>query len=322
MNQQPEAIVQPLEAHLSTRTLPVIGIVLVNYNGGNYLPACLQSLTAVAYPSVKIVLVDNASTDGSADWVAAHYPNVHLIRLAENTGITGGNEAGITWCLAQQCDYVLLLNNDTEVDSHFLTHLVAAAEPDTIVVPKILYHDDPKRINNHFGDFDYWRGVHRDFFYNHLDDTHTSQIVYGKMTSTCATLFPSELLKRIGAYDAAYFIYYDDTDLITRAVRLGAKVKFVPQAVVYHKESSTSGGKMSPLTVYYCTRNRLYFMRKHQQNPAALVFFFIYFFITRLPWGVLRLIKGERRQIRAMMNGVVDFLKGRMGKAPKERYDP
>ncbi|HLI49173.1 MAG TPA: glycosyltransferase family 2 protein [Chthonomonas sp.] len=320
MNQQPEATVQQIREHRSPRTLPVIGIVLVNYNGGSYLPACLQSLTAVVYPSVKIVLVDNASTDGSADWVAANYPDIHLIRLPENTGITGGNEAGIMWCLEQQCDYVLLLNNDTEVDSHFLTHLVEAAEPDTIIVPKILYYDDPKRINNHFGDFDYWRGVHRDFFYNRLDNERTSQIVYGKMTSTCAALFPRALLERVGTYDAAYFIYCDDTDLITRAVSLGAKVKFVPQAVVYHKESSTSGGKMSPLTVYYCTRNRLYFMRKHQHNPVALIFFFIYFFMTRLLWVALRLIKGERRQIRAMINGVVDFLRGRMGKALEERY--
>lgn len=306
---------------LQAGSLPLVGIVLVNYNGRAYLPACLDSLAKIHYPTVKVVLVDNDSTDGSPEWVTQHYPNICLIRLGENRGITGGNQAGILWCVQEGCDYVLLLNNDTEVDPLFLTHLLEAAEPNTILVPQIRYHDNPQRINNHFGEFDYWRGVHKDLFFNKSCETIGPNAVYGHMTSTCATLFPGTLLERIGPYDDAYFIYYDDTDIVTRAARLGARVKLVPQAVVYHKESSTSGGTMSPLTVYYCTRNRLYFMRKHQKNPIALAFFFVYFFVTRLPWMLLRACKGQWKQIRAMKNGVSDFLKGKMGRAPKERYE-
>ena len=144
---------------------PVVGIVLVNYNGMRFVPECLELLAAIDYLNARIVLVDNASTDGSPEWIATHHPQVALIRLPNNRGVTGGNNAGIDWCLVRDCDYVLLLNNDTVVEPDFLTRLLAVAMPRTLVTPKILFYDDRKILNNHFGVFDFWRGRNTEWLY-------------------------------------------------------------------------------------------------------------------------------------------------------------
>ena len=297
-----------------------VGIVLVNYNGGTFMPECLESLHALDYPDTRIVVVDNASADGSADRAEAQFPGITLIRHADNLGITGGNNAGLAWCRDNRCDWTLLLNNDTVAAPDFLSRLLAEAEPDCLLVPKIYFHDDKTRINNHFGSFDYRRGIHSDRFFGKLDTPASRQVQLGTMANTCAILIPQAAADRLGPMDDEYFIYADDSDYLTRAVRSGCRIKFVPDAVVYHKESSSSGGTNSPLTVYYTTRNRLYFMRKHQKNPFTLAFFWTYFALTRLAVGAGYLRRGQPAQLRAMRNGIADFLGGRMGRAPASRY--
>lgn len=79
-----------------------VGIVLVNYNGQKFMPDCLESLAKIDYALAQVIVVDNASTDGSADWTQTHYPSVTLIRHTHNQGITGGNNAGIEWCKKKQ----------------------------------------------------------------------------------------------------------------------------------------------------------------------------------------------------------------------------
>jgi GT2 family glycosyltransferase len=303
------------------RAAPLVGIVLVNYNGMRFTPECLQSLAAIDYPNVRTVLVDNASTDGSPEWIAAHRPEVTLIRLPSNRGVTGGNNAGIAWCLSHDCDYVLLLNNDTVVEPDFLTWLVAAAAPRALVTPKILFHDDPQTLNNHFGVFDFWRGRNTEWLYGRPEGAATVRRSDGRMASTCALLIPRGVLEQVGGMDEAYFLYYDDTDFIARAVAKGACVTLAPDSVVYHRESSSTGHRaVSALSMYYNTRNRLYFMFKHQRNPLALVLFLAYFSAGRAPLLVRYLLARQPQVARALVNGVLDFARGRMGIAARSRF--
>lgn len=299
-----------------------VGIVLVNYNGGKFMPDCLASLAKLDYTDTRIVVVDNASADGSASEAEILYPNITVIRHADNLGITGGNNAGMAWCRANGCEYMLLLNNDTVVQPDFLSNLLAQTEPNCLLVPKIYFYDNQTLINNHFGGFDYWRGVHTDWFYGKPDSPASGEVQMGTMANTCALLLPQEAVEQIGTMDDAYFIYYDDTDFLTRAVRAGLRIKFVPDSVICHRESSSSGGTDSPLSIYYTTRNRLYFMRKHQKNPAALLFFWGYFLLTRVVVGVRCLRRRQYAQIRALRNGVADFLWGKTGRAPTNRFQP
>lgn len=297
-----------------------VGIVLVNYNGQKFMPSCLDSLAKNDYTAAQVVVVDNASTDGSADWTASAFPSVTLLRLAFNTGITGGNNAGIEWCLENGYDYVLLLNNDTVVEPDFLSRLMENIIPGHMLVPKIYFYDDQRRINNHFGDFSYWRMIHRDWFFGKSDSAASCRLQVAPMANTCALLIPRAILEKVGRMDDRLFIYWDDTDFITRAVRAKAKILFVPSAVIYHKESSSSGGSNSPLVVYYTTRNRLYFTFKHQKNILALVFFIIYFSLTRFAVSAKYLMRGEQAQLVALRNALKDFIWGHMGKAPPDRF--
>lgn len=298
-----------------------VGIVLVNFNGMRFMPACLETLKNINYDDFCIVVVDNASSDGSADWTAENYPELTLIRLPLNTGVVGGNNAGMEWCLANACDYVLLLNNDTEVEPDFLTRLMLHADNQTLLVPKIFFYDNRSILNSHFGRFDFWRGLNVEWFYDHPECEKSGQVCTGTMSNTCAMLLPRVVLDKIGLMDENYFMYFDDNDLIHRAVRAGAQVKFVPDSVIYHKESSSSGGqRISPFTLYYLTRNRLYFMFKFQRNPLALAYFLTYFMIGRSVKAVKYLIRGDRQLFKASSNAVIDFLMRRKGAAPAERY--
>lgn len=303
------------------RFAPSIGIVLVNYNGMHFLPDCLDSLNRLEYSHIHIVVVDNASTDGSPAWTREHYPNVILIQLNENRGVTGGNNTGITWCCDHGCDYILLLNNDTVVEPDFLGHLLRHADDQTLVVPRVYFHDNRNLLNSHFGHFDFWRGVNVQYFYGRSDSPTSRSPQMATMASTCAMLIPTSMFERIGLMDEQYFLYYDDTDFITRAVNQGAAVKYVPEAIIYHRESSSSGGwQTSSLSMYYNTRNRLYFMFKHQSHRRALIFFLVYFSLGRIVLWLRYQIRGNRQMATALKNGVIDFRRGRMGAASIQRY--
>lgn len=297
-----------------------VGVVLVNYNGGGFLPECLQTLCASDYSEMQIVLVDNGSTDGSLEWVRQHFPLVTVLALGTNLGFTGGCNAGIAWCLEKKCDYVLLLNNDTAVAPDFLSRLMEHAGPDRLLAPKIYFYDNPTLINNHLGTYDFRRGIHRDWYYGKTDSEASRRVQEVSMANGCALLLPIGTVAKIGLFDDAFFLYAEDIDYIVRAVSAGFKVFFVPEAVVYHRESASSGGYGSPLTIYYTTRNRLHLMHKHQKNRLILGFFLVYFSVTRLLVAARYVARGQKAQLRALVFGIADFCLGRLGQAPPERY--
>ena len=238
-----------------------------------------------------------------------------------NRGFTGGCNAGMEWCLAAGCDYVLLLNNDTAAEPDFLSRLMDHADPNCLVVPKIYFYDDRTLINSHVGRYDYWRGLHQDWFYRKPDSPASRQAQFAQMANGCALLIPKEILQRVGMLDEQFFMYAEDVDFITRAVRAGAKILFVPDAVIYHRESSSSGGADSPLSVYYNNRNRPRLLFKHQKNPLARSFFVLYFSATRMATSLRYLRRGQRAQLSALWRGVADALRGRMGIAPQQRSE-
>ncbi len=298
-----------------------VGIVLVNYNGLKFMPACLETLKRVDYAEFEIIIVDNASSDGSAEWTEQNYRELNLIRLEQNTGVVGGNNAGMQWCIANGCDYVLLLNNDTEVEPDFLSKLMCHADQNTLLVPKIYFYDNREVLNSHFGHFDFWNGRNVEWFYDQPDTEKSSQLCVGTMSNTCAMLIPRAVLDKIGMMDENYFMYFDDNDFIHRAVFAGASLKFVPDSMIYHKESSSSGGQsLSPFTLYYLTRNRLYFMSKFQKNPVALAYFYSRFFMGRSVALAKFLVQGDRKLFKASCSAIVDFMARRTGAAPSGRY--
>ncbi len=302
------------------REQPRVGIVLVNYNGGRFLPDCLDSLARIDYPDALVVLVDNGSSDGSADRAADRHPDVVLVRQADNGGFAQASNVGIAVCLARGCEYVLLLNNDTVAAPDFLSRLMEYAAPDRLVAPKIYYADAPLVVNNHFGAFDLWRGVHRDWYWGRPDTPASLRAQRGGMANGCALLIPRGIIGRAGLLDETFFMYTEDVDFILRAVEAGAEVWLAPASIIHHRESASSGGGGSSLVVYYTTRNRLFLMARHQKNLGIRLFFLAYFFLTRVPVLLRYLAGGRRAQARALVSGVADYGRGRMGRAAPSRY--
>jgi GT2 family glycosyltransferase len=302
---------------MSGPEVPHVAIVVLNWNGRDDTLACLASLRQLAYPSYQIVVVDNGSTDGSVEAIRAKYPDVPLIETGENLGYVGGNNLGLKWAREQSADYVLLLNNDTEVAPDFLSELVRAAESATsvgIVGPIIYYFDRPQTIWSAGGAIDWTRGETRMIG---LDETDTGQ--FGcqprpvDFVTGCALLIKSQVIRQIGELDSRFFAYYEEAEWSVRAARAGFAIWHVPSAKIWHKISPERRA-VSPQTNYYMTRNRLLFLRcigaSYGTWFRALVLDDLR---TILSWTLRPKWRGKRAQRDAMLQAIGDAWRGQWG---------
>lgn len=296
--------------------LPSVGVVAVNYNGAPFIGEFASSLQAARYPNLYVVIVDAASSDGSAEELGRLLPEAELIRCRENVGTAGGNNVGAARCLEHGVDYILFLNNDTVVTPNFLGELVrAAADGRTIAVPKILYYYDRRLISTHAGGFDWTLGLFRDTFHGRPDGPAASQPRDVETASFCCALVPAAAWREIGPLDEQFFMYYEETDWLHRARQRGYRIRYEPSAVIYHKESASSGGGwMTPFKHYYATRNRFYLVRKHQRSVAAYAWFTAYMWLGRAAQLARHLLRRDRRMARALVRAVADYYRGRMGR--------
>lgn len=292
---------------------PAVAVLTINYNSAPYIADFLASLEGVGYPDYRLVVVDNASADGSAEEIGRLFPRAVVIANSENLGITGGHNVGIRYCLEQGFDYVLFLNNDTVVSADFLHRLVSAADARTMVAPKTYLHGRPGLLDDTVGDFDWRRGVWRDWLYGKPEPPGFDRPQEVSMASLCCLLVPAGVFRDVGLMDERFFMYYDDFDFIARAKAGGYGLRLEPSAVIYHRKAAASGGTESPFKVYYATRNRLYLMRKFS-SVWRWVLFLGYFFGTRVALIAAYLVRGQRRQLRAMLLGIADYFRGRLGR--------
>lgn len=227
-----------------------VSIIVVNWNGLDDLPRCLASVFGQRYADFEVILVDNASTDGSVAYVRRAFPACTVVEMGRNAGYAAANNAG--FALARG-DYVAVLNPDTEVDPDWLRELVAALEarPDAaLATPKILLMGDRSRVNACGNDISplmltTCRGLDQP-----ADRFLEAQPVAA--VSGAAFLARGAILRRIGFFDERFFVYYEDTDLSLRAMLAGYTCLFVPSAVVSHDYA----WKFTPRKCYLQERNR------------------------------------------------------------------
>lgn len=293
---------------------PSVGILTVTYNSAAFIEEFAHSLQNIDYPRAHLIVVDNASSDDTLQRLAAVLPQATIHRATTNLGFAGGSNWGIRYCLAQGYDYILFLNNDTVVTPNFLTILLRAADLRTIAIPKILYYDDPRFLSTHAGDFDWSRGVFRRTFHGRRDEPAANQRREVHTASFCCALVPAQAFTEVGLLDEQFFMYYEETDWLARARRYGYRLIYEPEAVIYHRESGSSGGGwMTPLKLYYATRNRPYLLRKHVKR-AAYLRFLAYFWLSRPPLMAWYGLRGEWRLLRALWLGLLHSAQGRMGR--------
>jgi GT2 family glycosyltransferase len=228
---------------------PAIAVIVLTWNGRDLTLDCLDSLARVATAGVRVIVVDNASADGTVEAIRARFgAEVTVLSNPSNLGYAAGNNAGIERALDDGADLVLLLNNDTIVDPAFIDELVrglAAAPGAGIAGPKTYYASPPDRIWFAGGEVSLWRGTAR-----HIGIRQTDRGQYDTprdvdYVSGCALLARREVFETIGMLDTAYRAYFEDTDFCMRAARAGFRIRYVPAAKVWHRISASTGGQLS-----------------------------------------------------------------------------
>jgi GT2 family glycosyltransferase len=275
-----------------------VAAVVLSWNGRKDTLACLRSLEG---EGVDVIVVDNASTDGTAEAVTG----VELIRNDENLGYAGGMNVGIRAALERGADAVLLLNNDVEVEPGAVAALAAAAGGAGAVCPVVVFADDPDRVWYAGADFDPGRGY---------QGRHRTTVDGGETERICgaAVLIPRETIERIGAFDEALFAYVEDADWSLRARATGLPLRVVPDARVRHKVSAATGGEGSPDALYYSVRNLLTVCERHSQLGLLGTWRRR---LTAVAAFTAQALLGRRRRagLRAVRDGWRDFRQGRYG---------
>jgi len=237
--------------------------VIVNYNGGDALVRCVAALRASRFGGAPIVVVDNASRDGSAARLAGDGA-VEIVALPRNVGFAAGANAGLHRAFERGADELLLLNPDAEVDPGFLEPLAEAlAAGADVAGPKLLSPGTPAVIWSAGGELTYGRNLA--LLTGHREQDRGQHDVARDVTflpGTCL-LLKRGLLERVGLFDEAFFCYVEDVDLCARAVGAGARLRYEPRSRVVHEGSAASGGGYTALRKYLSARNAFHFLRKH-----------------------------------------------------------
>ena len=245
-----------------------VSIVIVTYNSQPYLKRCLGSVLGSIGPKAEIIVVDNASMDGSADLVASLFPQISLIRNKSNEGFAAANNQAVAQA---QTEFVVGLNPDTEVTPGWLEALLAPLQASSkvgLTTPRILMLREPERINAagnslHFTGLTVCRGLNR--IANDPEMARSGEV--SAVSGACFAM-RRKLWQRLGGLDAEFFTYLEDTDLSLRVRLAGYSCEYVAQAVIYHDYTN----RFSQRKLYYLVRNRwLLILKNYQQRTLFLM---------------------------------------------------
>lgn len=258
-------------------------VVIPNYNGKHFLETCLTALSKQTQKEFCTLVIDNGSSDGSADYIRTYFPEVQVVCCQNNYGFCGAVNRGI-WMA--QTPYVLLLNNDTEVETGFVEELEKAMErhPNAFSVSsKMLRFYERDRMDD-AGDmyclvgWQFQRGVAR------LEQNFLKE---ERVFSACAgaAIYRKEVLERIGYFDESHFAYLEDMDIGFRARIYGYENWFCPTARVYHIGSGTTGSKYNSFKVKLSARNSVYMNYKNMPTWMLVINFFPLLIGYLVKWG-------------------------------------
>jgi hypothetical protein len=267
---------------------PKVTIIVLNWNGKQDTIECLHSIFALNYSSYNVIVVDNASTDNSIEDIKISYPNTVIIENNENIGFTGGFNVGIKKAIEENSDYILCLNNDTVLDKNFILELVKEGETNSNIgglCPIEYDYNLPNKIVYAGGSIGII--VSKLYGYGEIDHGQYALVKETKMLCGSAMMIKKNAFLEVGLFDEDYFFGSEDKDLALRLIKNKFCLLFVPQAKLWHKRRGATGGKITPLTVYFSTRNSLLFVRKHGKIHEILIFL-PYFFLFHIPTLLLK----------------------------------
>lgn len=243
-------------------------VILVNYNGSNDTIACINSLNqCLNAGDIKTIVVDNSKSEKEKkkleEFQASINDSFDLIFLNENRGFSHANNAGIKYALEKyHIDFLMLLNNDTLVEPDFLVKLITQFDASSLMVtPKVLFNSKRELVWSAGGHIDFKKGIGANNGFM-KDSSLYSEVSYCDYSPFCSVMFKPDLIKKYGYLDENYFMYFEDVDYCMRLLENGKSIKYVPDSVVYHKVSASSGGLRSNFYLEWMTRNQKKFIKK------------------------------------------------------------
>jgi GT2 family glycosyltransferase len=300
-----------------TASRPRVGVIILHWGSPEFTVACLRSLEALDDPAREFLVVDNSPDTGLADLMTEHPPGLTVIRPGTNRGFAGGNNVGLRHFQERDVDYVLLLNNDTEVAPDFLRRLVQVGESEPaigILGPRIDYFGHPDLIWSTGGMVDPY-GFTRHLGLNERRAVLPEGPCDVDYVTGCAMLVKRQAIETIGGLDERFFLYFEETEWCARARRAGYRVCCVPTARIWHKIEPESRAQ-SPRTVYYMTRNRLLYLQCRGAGPRTIGVAALKMLRPAVPWLLRPKHRDRRPYAKATFLGVRDYLRGQFGPAP------
>ena len=254
---------------------PKIAVILVNYTNYDVTLECINSLLKCNKENVNIYVVENGSENESKEVLSKSelLNEVELICLETNLGFAGGNNVAIKKALSQGCEYIILLNSDTEVDTDFIVCLYKHADKENVVVPKIYYYSEKNTIWYAGGEINWKTGDTHHIGVGEKDIGQYDCKREVEFASGCCMMLHRDIVNKVGYLDESYFMYYEDTDYCARLKQNGIRITYIPEARIWHKIGKSTNGEYSKFTAYYMAKNRLKFVNRYSNQYLFLACF-------------------------------------------------
>jgi GT2 family glycosyltransferase len=300
------------------RPIRHVSVVVLTWNGLEDTLSCLDSLRASTWPELDVIVVDNASADGTEQAVALRHPEVTLVQTGSNLGFAGGNNAGIRVALDHGADAVFVLNNDTCVPAYAVERLVRALDDDPMAgacSPVIHYANDPGRWWFAGSPYDPRRArAGRASEYERGGQLPRKPVRIDRAAGA-AMVVRAEVIRAVGAFAEELFYLYEDVDWSLRIRAVGWHILLVPDADVAHKVAASQGGMPhTPTTAYYGTRNDLLTGQRHGDARGARALWRELACVAVHLAGGRHAAPGQRaRYLSSVLGGWRDFRAGRLG---------
>jgi GT2 family glycosyltransferase len=279
----------------------------------------VQALLTSDYALHEIIVVDDASTDGSAEKVGQAFPGVTIVLNTTNVGFARSSNLGISRAIEHDAGYIFLLNNDAVVGPDTLSRLVAAiAAHDKIgaVMPKVYFYDKPQLIQSTGLGINRNSGATRHIGWRQEDKSQYDRPEEREGLHGCAILFRREAWARVGPFWEPYFAYFEETDWCVRARDMGYRLLFVPEAKAWH-HGGASFDHASPGYLYLFFRNRLFFIRRNHQDRKWVGCIAPLLIEYARTIGRFLLKRRQPGHAAAICKAVYDFARGRAGSPVK-----
>jgi GT2 family glycosyltransferase len=246
-----------------------VSIIIPNYNGEKFLEVCLDSLMKQTFKFFEIIIIDNGSKDNSCNLIQEKYSNIKLIRLSQNYGFSRAVNEGIR---IAEGEYIVLLNNDTEVHEEWLNNLIKCIEKNGKTFScssKMIRYNERDKIDDAGDEYSILGWAYKRGDGAELVEFSKEEEIF----SSCAgaAIYRKSLFDKIGYFDEKFFAYMEDVDISYRARVFGYKNVYCPNAIVYHIGSATSGSKYNSFKVKLAARNNIYVIIKNMPIIQLLI---------------------------------------------------